>query len=66
MHNLRREVYYKQNCIEDGGDYLELYVTPEGNLNLENIGAHSVIMDIKGAKKLRKTLKKYIKSEEEN
>lgn len=55
------------NCIENDNDFIELYVTDEGDLNIETFGeSHMVLLDVKNAKKLKKALKKYIKSQEEN
>lgn len=53
------------SCKKNDNDFIELYVTDEGDLSIESFG-ESILLDVKKAKKLKKSLKKYIKSQEEN
>lgn len=55
------------NCTVDDRDYIELYVTAKGNINIGVISeTDMVLLDVKKAKKLKKALNEYIKSQEEN
>ncbi|MCU5455251.1 hypothetical protein OCA97_14735 [Bacillus cereus] len=57
--------YFEVNCIENRNDSLELYVTEGDLLNIEILGGSKmVLLDVKKAKKLKKALKQYIKSQE--
>lgn len=57
--------YFEVNCIENRNDFLELYVTEEDLLNIEILGGSKmVLLDVEKAKKLKKALKQYIKSQE--
>ncbi|AFQ14645.1 hypothetical protein P9133_31955 [Bacillus thuringiensis] len=59
--------YFEVNCIENRNDFLELYVTEEDLLNIEILGGSKmVLLDVEKAKKLKKALKQYIKSQELN
>lgn len=59
--------YFEVNCIENRNDSLELYVTEEDILNIEILGGSKmVLLDVEKAKKLKKALKQYIKSQELN
>ncbi|MGR5980294.1 hypothetical protein ACT7DJ_28465 [Bacillus cereus] len=59
--------YFEVNCIENRNDSLELYVTEEDLLNIEILGGSKmVLLDVEKAKKLKKALKQYIKSQELN
>lgn len=56
-------------CEEWNSDFLEVFAISGGRINLEIYsGSESlaVILTLEDVKKLRKTLKKHIKSQEEN